>query len=75
MLAAELTIKLDLDYGQVDFALLERVVHEACQAAHLPVVDVEMDGLRQVDSPVATTALAPPGMVTPTLPPGAQRLP
>lgn len=59
MLAADLTIKLDLPFGAVDYAFIERIVHEALLAQQVPVVDVEMDGLRDLGTALPET-LGPP---------------
>lgn len=74
MLAADITIKLDLPLGAVDFALIERLVHQSLGEHGIPVVDVEMDGLRVVDSPLGPEN--PLGPIDPgyprTPPPGAR---
>jgi hypothetical protein len=55
MLVAEVAIKLDLEFGQVDYAFLDEVIHNALHQHGLPVVDVEVEALRPADSPVPTT--------------------
>lgn len=66
MIGADLTIKLDLPFGAIDAAFLEEIVHRALTEAQVPVVDVEFDGFREVDSP-----LGPGGGITgPDLPLG-----
>lgn len=77
MLAADLTIKLDLPFGAVDYALIERVIHEALTEARIPVVDVEMDGTREVDAPLGGTLGPPDSPIGPagaplTRPPGGR---
>lgn len=57
-LAAELTVKLDLPFGAVDYAFIEQTVHEALVRARVPVIDVEMDGLRDL-GPTAEQLNAP----------------
>lgn len=78
MLAADLTIKLDAQFGQIDYALIERVVHDALTEARIPVVDVEMDGTRDLAAPLSEQVGAPDlaGALAPyTRPPGALGLP
>lgn len=78
MLAADLTIKLDLNFGQVDYALIERVVHDALTEAHIPVVDVEMDGTRDLAAPLSEQLGAPDlqnALAPYTRPPGAVGFP
>lgn len=77
MLGADLTIKLDQPFGTVDYALIERVVHQALVEARIPVVDVEMDGVREVDAPLPTGAPPPDVPLGPfglprTAPPGGR---
>jgi hypothetical protein len=72
VLAADMTIKLDLPYGAVDYAFLEEVVSHALRAANIPVVDVEMDGIREVDAPLPQGVPAPD---FPLGPAGAPRTP
>lgn len=66
MLGLDLTIRLDLPFGAVDAAFIEETVHRALVEARIPVVDVEMDGLREVDSPLGPN----PGITGPDLPAG-----
>lgn len=75
MLAADLTVKLDLPFTAVDGAFIERIVHEALSEAHVPVVDVEFDGVRSVDGPIPEQVgpVDVPGALAPyTRPPGAR---
>lgn len=73
MFAADVAIKLDMPFGALDYALLERIVSEACHQAGLPVVDVEIDGLRAVDAPLP--AGVPPLNPYPVGPSGAPVVP
>lgn len=45
-LVAEVDITLDVQFGTVDYAFLDRVIREALESAHVPVLDVEVSGLR-----------------------------
>lgn len=78
MLAADLTIKLNVPLGGVDYAFLERIIHQALTEHQVPVVDVEMDGVRVIDSPLGPEPLpAPDAPIGPagspmTRPPGAR---
>lgn len=74
MLAADLTIHLDAQFGEIDYALIERVVHDALAEAHVPVVNVEMDGTRDVSAPLSEQLGAPDlqnALAPYTRPPGA----
>lgn len=78
MIAADMTIKLDLPYGAVDYAFMEEVVSRALREARIPVVDVEMDGIREVDAPLPQSVPSPdlpvgPGGAPTTPLPGAYR--
>lgn len=77
MIAIDLAAKFDAPPGTIDYALVERIIHEALAAAHLPVVDVEIDQTRVVDGPFPQSPLAPDAPVDlrgapTTRPPGAQ---
>ena len=51
MIALDLAVHFDASVGAIDYALVERIIHESLAAAHLPVVDVEIDQTRVVDGP------------------------
>lgn len=72
MLAADMTIRLDLPYGAVDYAFMEEIVARALREARVPVVDVEMDGIREVDAPLPQVVPAPDFPLGPS---GAPRTP
>lgn len=57
-IAVDLTIKLDVPYGAVDYASLEHIIHTALAEAQIPVIDVELDTTRPIDEPI-------PGQVVP----------
>lgn len=59
MIGVELTVKLNADFGQVDMARLERIIHEAVSADGFPIVDVELDGTKILDAPLPQV-LGPP---------------
>lgn len=69
-LIAEVDITLDLPFGSVDYAMLDHVITEALREARIPVLDVEVGGLRPADAPVdpATVGVAPLGPFGPTTP-------
>lgn len=72
-MAVDLTIKMDVPWGTVDYAYLERIIHEALSNANIPVIDVELDATRDL-SPLPTVLPAPagPGGGAPiTRPPGS----
>lgn len=51
-LIAEVDVTLDLPFGAVNYALLDEIFGEALRAHHIPVLSVEVQGLRAVDVPV-----------------------
>lgn len=77
MIALDFAAHFAAEPGTLDYAFVERIIHEALAAAHLPVVDVEMDQTRVIDGPFPQGAPLPdvPGPLgmPQTRPPGAYR--
>lgn len=76
--AADVRITLDLPFGAVDYAMLDSIISEALHAHRVPVLDVEVEGLEEVNAPVdpSTVGVAPlspfaPRTPVPLGPPGA----
>lgn len=59
-LVAEVDITLDLPFGSVDYSTLDEIISTALRAHQIPVLDVEVGGLRPVDAPVDPTRLGVP---------------
>lgn len=49
---AHVAITLNLPFGQVDYSMLDEIIGHALRAAHVPVIDVEVEGLAEADAPV-----------------------
>lgn len=65
---AEVDITLDVHYGEVDYGLLDEVISDALRRAGVPVLDVEVAGMRQlgaIDSGLGAAAPSPLGPPSP----------
>jgi hypothetical protein len=54
---AHVAITLNLPFGAVDYSLLDETIGRALREAHVPVIDVEVEGLAEADAPVDPAAV------------------